>query len=41
MSKILPNHLKDLEVEVYNLNFKIGLFIDTLFNFGVIFYVVY
>jgi len=34
-------NLKDLEVEVYDTNFKIGLFIDTLFNFSVTFYVIY
>ena len=34
-------NLKDLQVEIYDVNFKIGLFIDTLFNFGVTFYVVY
>ena len=34
-------NLKDLEVEVYDVNFKIGLFIDTLFNGCITFYVVY
>jgi large-conductance mechanosensitive channel len=34
-------NLKDLEVEVYDTNFKIGLFIETLFNGGITFYVVY
>ena len=35
------DHLKDLEVSVYDVNFKIGLFLDTLLNFSVTFYVVY
>ena len=35
------SNLKDLQVEIYDVNFKVGLFIDTLFNFGVTFYVVY
>ena len=30
MSAGTINNLKDLEVEVYDVNFKIGLFIDTL-----------
>lgn len=41
MSAGTINNLKDLEVEVYDVNFKIGLFIDTLFNGGITFYVVY
>ena len=33
--------LKDLEVKIFDVNFKIGLFIDTLFNFSITFLIVY
>jgi len=41
MSAGTVKNLKDLEIEVYDTNFKIGLFINILFNFSITFYVVY
>lgn len=35
------NSLKDLEVTIFDVNLKIGLFIDTLFNFIITFLIVY